>query len=173
MQSNPMVQGNPQLSEQLRQNMPHLMGMMSRPEVQRAMSNPRVIEALQQIQRGTETLRREAPELHRLFIMPQLPLDGGPGAPQRAPSSTPSSANNNMAQMMQMMQTAFGSMNMAGAGGAEVSLLFCSECQSRKQFLVIVPLDVLPNAIIISNFSISSLCVFNILLNVYLISLPL
>lgn len=33
------------------------------PETVQAMTNPRVIEAIQQIQNGMETLRREAPHL--------------------------------------------------------------------------------------------------------------
>ena len=65
MMSNPMVQNNPQLAEHMRSQMPQLMNMFSRPEMQTAMTNPRVIEAIRQIQQGTETLRREAPELAR------------------------------------------------------------------------------------------------------------
>jgi len=36
---------------------------MQNPEMQTAMSNPRVMEALMQIRSGYETLRREAPSL--------------------------------------------------------------------------------------------------------------
>lgn len=57
-----------------------------------AMQNPNVIRALQQIQEGYETLRREAPQL----VLPGMPSGGSPAA-------TPSASNDMMRQMLQQM----------------------------------------------------------------------
>ncbi|VDK69110.1 unnamed protein product [Anisakis simplex] len=77
--SNPIFANNPAMQQQLQAMMPQLINsqrlntrtyfvfvidsQIQRPETIQAMSNPRVLEAIQQIQRGMETLRREAPHL--------------------------------------------------------------------------------------------------------------
>lgn len=71
MQNNPLLANNPQLQEML----PTMIRQMQNPEVQAALTNPRVMEAMMQIQQGMNTLSREAPGL----------LPGMPGA---TPSST-------------------------------------------------------------------------------------
>ena len=42
---------------------------MSNPSVLAAMANPRVMEALQQIQQGYATIQREAPDFFRRFVV--------------------------------------------------------------------------------------------------------
>merc|ERR1740123_2871622 len=78
---NPQMANNPQMEQMLT-------NYMTNPE----MTNPAVIRALQQIQEGYETLRRDAPRLFESF---------GAGM------------DSNMQQMMQQM----GSTGLAGAGG--------------------------------------------------------
>lgn len=58
-----MFAGNPAMQEQLRQLMPQFLQQMQNPEYRNAMTNPRVLQALQQIQQGMQVLQQEAPHL--------------------------------------------------------------------------------------------------------------
>ncbi|OCT97921.1 ubiquilin-1 [Xenopus laevis] len=88
MQNNPLFSGNPQLQEQMRQQLPFFLQQMQNPETLSAMSNPRAMQALLQIQQGLQTLATEAPSL-----MPRgnVPF-GGLGSANSSPASVPSSA---------------------------------------------------------------------------------
>ncbi|KAM3867471.1 ubiquilin-1-like [Diretmus argenteus] len=61
--SHPMFSGNPQLEQQMRQQLPLFLQQMQSPELLSAMLNPRAMEALLQIQQGLQTLASEAPAL--------------------------------------------------------------------------------------------------------------
>uniref|UniRef100_A0A3P8RY99 UBA domain-containing protein n=1 Tax=Amphiprion percula TaxID=161767 RepID=A0A3P8RY99_AMPPE len=61
--SHPLFSGNPQLQEQMRQQIPLFLQQMQSPELLSAMLNPRAMEALLQIQHGLQTLAAEAPAL--------------------------------------------------------------------------------------------------------------
>lgn len=61
--NNPLLSGNPQLQEQMRQALPTLSQQLQNPEMQAVMANPQAIEAMMQIQRGMEQLQRVAPNL--------------------------------------------------------------------------------------------------------------
>uniref|UniRef100_H2ZWU0 Ubiquilin 1 n=1 Tax=Latimeria chalumnae TaxID=7897 RepID=H2ZWU0_LATCH len=63
MLNNPLFAGNPQLQEQMRQQIPTFLQQMQNPETLSAMSNPRAMQALLQIQQGLQTLATEAPGL--------------------------------------------------------------------------------------------------------------
>ncbi|XP_075684644.1 ubiquilin-1 isoform X4 [Rhinoderma darwinii] len=63
MQNNPLFAGNPQLQDQMRQQLPTFLQQMQNPDTLSAMSNPRAMQALLQIQQGLQTLAREAPSL--------------------------------------------------------------------------------------------------------------
>ena len=63
MGANPMFAGNPQLQESMRNMMPAFLQQMSNPEVQNAMTNPRALNAMMQIQQGMQQLQTEAPGL--------------------------------------------------------------------------------------------------------------
>ena len=103
--------------------------MMSNPETVAAFSNPRVIQAFQQIQTGMETLRREAPHLiggaGAPSLFPGLPLPTAP-SPTRdttpgstaapAPPAQPNHAN--QAQLGQLMAGLFQQMAVGGGGGS-------------------------------------------------------
>ncbi|KAL8590892.1 hypothetical protein ACOMHN_047012 [Nucella lapillus] len=78
MSSNPMFANNPQLMEHFRTQLPTMMQQMNNPQVQAAVSNPRVMEAMVQIQRGMQTLQSEAPAL----------VTGTPGQPQSGAATT-------------------------------------------------------------------------------------
>ncbi|XP_044129706.1 ubiquilin-1 isoform X2 [Bufo gargarizans] len=92
MQNNPLFAGNPQLQDQMRQQMPIFLQQMQNPDTLSAMSNPRAMQALMQIQQGLQTLAREAPSL--------VPGSGGLGGiggtanPNPAPVATPVSTEN-------------------------------------------------------------------------------
>ncbi|XP_053558425.1 ubiquilin-1 [Bombina bombina] len=87
MQNNPLFAGNPQLQDQMRQQLPTFLQQMQNPETLSAMSNPRAMQALMQIQQGLQTLATEAPTL-----VPGInPAFGGLGTPANtAPASVPS-----------------------------------------------------------------------------------
>ncbi|XP_028637830.1 ubiquilin-2 [Grammomys surdaster] len=63
MLSSPLFTGNPQLQEQIRPQIPGFLQQMQSPETSSAMSNPRAMQALLQIQQGLQTLATEAPGL--------------------------------------------------------------------------------------------------------------
>ncbi|XP_032370984.1 ubiquilin-1 isoform X2 [Etheostoma spectabile] len=61
--SHPLFSGNPQLQEQMRQQIPLFLQQMQSPELLSAMLNPRAMEALLHIQHGLQTLAAEVPTL--------------------------------------------------------------------------------------------------------------
>ncbi|KAM4576716.1 ubiquilin-1-like isoform 2-T2 [Odontesthes bonariensis] len=61
--SHPLFSGNPQLQQQMRQEIPLFLQQMQSPELLSVMLNPRATEALLQIQQGLQTLAAEAPSL--------------------------------------------------------------------------------------------------------------
>ncbi|XP_056231548.1 ubiquilin-1-like [Seriola aureovittata] len=61
--SHPLFSGNPQLQQQMRQQLPLFLQQMQNPELLTAMLNPRAMEAVLQIQHGLQTLAAEAPVL--------------------------------------------------------------------------------------------------------------
>ncbi|XP_016117691.1 ubiquilin-4-like, partial [Sinocyclocheilus grahami] len=61
--NNPLFAGNPQLQEQMRQQLPVFLQQMQNPESLSVMTNPRAMRALMQIQEGLQTLQTEAPGL--------------------------------------------------------------------------------------------------------------
>uniref|UniRef100_A0A8D0GAE4 Ubiquilin 1 n=1 Tax=Sphenodon punctatus TaxID=8508 RepID=A0A8D0GAE4_SPHPU len=89
MLNNPLFAGNPQLQEQMRQQLPTFLQQMQNPDTLSAMSNPRAMQALLQIQQGLQTLATEAPGLIPGFN-PGLGL-GGTGVPTG--TSVPSSVH--------------------------------------------------------------------------------
>ncbi|XP_068280490.1 ubiquilin-1-like isoform X4 [Nyctibius grandis] len=91
MLNNPLFAGNPQLQEQMRQQLPTFLQQMQNPDTLSAMSNPRAMQALLQIQQGLQILATEAPGLIPGFN-PGLGGLGSTGAPtgSTVPSSVPS-----------------------------------------------------------------------------------
>lgn len=59
--SNPMFASNPQLRQQFQQNLPMMLQQMQDPAVQSLMTNPRALQAMQQVMSGMQTLSTEAP----------------------------------------------------------------------------------------------------------------
>lgn len=94
LNSNPLFANNPALQQQMQAAMPELLNMLRRPETVQAMSNPRVLEAIQQIQRGMETLRREAPHLLPAGI-PLLPNVATPRNTTPPPTSSTTTETSN------------------------------------------------------------------------------
>uniref|UniRef100_A0A8C9G0T1 Ubiquilin 1 n=1 Tax=Pavo cristatus TaxID=9049 RepID=A0A8C9G0T1_PAVCR len=95
MLNNPLFAGNPHLQEQMRQQLPTFLQQMQNPDTLSAMSNPRAMQALLQIQQGLQTLATEAPGLIPGFN-PGLGGLGSTGAPtgSTVPSSVPSDNTN-------------------------------------------------------------------------------
>ncbi|XP_003461803.2 ubiquilin-2 [Cavia porcellus] len=63
MLNSPLFTANPQLQEQMRPQLPAFLQQMQNPDTLSAMSNPRAMQALMQIQQGLQTLATEAPGL--------------------------------------------------------------------------------------------------------------
>ncbi|KAM8961695.1 ubiquilin-1 isoform 2-T2 [Pelodytes ibericus] len=90
MQNNPLFAGNPQLQDQMRQQLPVFLQQMQNPDTLSAMSNPRAMQALLQIQQGLQTLATEAPSLIPGVNPGVNPGFGGLGTPApAAPSPIP------------------------------------------------------------------------------------
>eukprot|EP00112_Aurelia_sp_Birch-Aquarium-sp1_P024465 Seg776.3 transcript_id=Seg776.3/GoldUCD/mRNA.D3Y31 product=Ubiquilin-1 protein_id=Seg776.3/GoldUCD/D3Y31 len=84
LRGHPMFANNPQLAEQISSQMPNFMQQMQNPAMQRAMTNPRVLQAITQIQTGIQQLQQEAPEL--------LPVLGMSPSPALSSFTMPSTA---------------------------------------------------------------------------------
>ncbi|XP_072216214.1 ubiquilin-1 isoform X2 [Excalfactoria chinensis] len=95
MLNNPLFAGNPQLQEQMRRQLPTFLQQMQNPDTLSAMSNPRAMQALLQIQQGLQTLATEAPGLIPGFN-PGLGGLGSTGTPtgSNVPTSVPSDNTN-------------------------------------------------------------------------------
>ncbi|XP_051999960.1 ubiquilin-4-like [Xyrauchen texanus] len=127
LMNNPLFAGNPQLQEQMRQQLPVFLQQMQNPESLSVMTNPRAMRALMQIQEGLQTLQTEAPGL-----MPGLVPGGIPGAPlptgvnvtpenappsDQGPAPAPAAgASPAQQQLMQQMLQMF-----AGGGGSALT----------------------------------------------------
>lgn len=96
----PILQGNPQLQEQMRTMMPQFMQQMQNPEVQQMMTNPQALNALLQIQQGMEQLRQAAPGLVGTLGIPPPPI----GATQPPTTGAPPAAANQQQVFGDFMQ---------------------------------------------------------------------
>jgi len=129
MLNNPLFAGNPQLQEQMRQQLPTFLQQMQNPDTLSAMSNPRAMQALLQIQQGLQTLATEAPGLIPGFT-PGLGALGSTGgssgsngsnsAPSDNPSPTTGTTEPGHQQFIQQMLQALAGVN------PQVKILFCS-----------------------------------------------
>merc|ERR1719351_218887 len=70
--NNPLLAGNPEMQEQMRNMMPAFMQQLQNPAVQGLMSNPEALAAISQIQSGMQRLQAAAPELYASMGMPNL-----------------------------------------------------------------------------------------------------
>ncbi|XP_048187173.1 ubiquilin-1 isoform X1 [Perognathus longimembris pacificus] len=95
MLNNPLFAGNPQLQEQMRQQLPTFLQQMQNPDTLSAMSNPRAMQALLQIQQGLQTLATEAPGLIPGFnpSLGALGSTGGPSGTNGANTAPSENAN--------------------------------------------------------------------------------
>ncbi|XP_026083445.1 ubiquilin-4-like [Carassius auratus] len=137
--NNPLFAGNPQLQDQMRQQLPVFLQQMQNPEALSVMTNPRAMRALMQIQEGLQTLQTEAPGLMPSLNpggmaagIPGAPAAGIPGAPlptgvnvtpenpppsgqgpspAPAPAPTPTGTNTAQQQLMQQMLQMFAGGN--------------------------------------------------------------
>ncbi|XP_077972160.1 ubiquilin-1-like [Styela clava] len=92
MQNNPMIANNPQLQSMI----PTMIQQMQNPEFQAAMQNPRVLQAMTQIQQGMDVLSREAPQLlSGMTSMPMMPRAQTTSTPSSTTSTTPSQQSTN------------------------------------------------------------------------------
>jgi len=87
IRNHPMHANNPNLEQQISQQMPQIMGALQNPEIRTLLSNPRVFQAIQQIQEGVQILQREAPQLMPLFGLPNM------GTTTAAPTNTSSTSS--------------------------------------------------------------------------------
>lgn len=93
LRGHPMFANNPQLAEQMSQQMPQIMERLQNPQVRAAMTNPAVMQALNQIQTGLQTLQQQAPELLPVFGLSSLPQTF-PAQLARNTASTSASTSN-------------------------------------------------------------------------------
>jgi len=84
--SNPLISGDPQMQEHMREMTPRLLSQLRDPEFQQVLSNPAALQAIMQIQQGFEQLRVAAPNFARTFFPNPFPT--------MPPTSTPASATN-------------------------------------------------------------------------------
>ncbi|XP_040853795.1 ubiquilin-2 isoform X2 [Ochotona curzoniae] len=129
MLNSPLFTANPQLQEQMRPQLPAFLQQMQNPDTLSAMSNPRAMQALMQIQQGLQTLATEAPGLIPSFT-PGVGAPGSTGSgaptggsvPSTAPSETtsPTSEPGPNQQFIQQMVQALAGANPPQLPNAEV-----------------------------------------------------
>merc|ERR1719414_2748204 len=102
--NNPLLTGNPEMQEQLRNMMPTFMQQLQNPSIQGLMSNPEALAAISQIQSGMQRLQAAAPELYSSMGMPNLAAGmnfgrntAGSTSTSNTTSTTTSSSGNNSA----------------------------------------------------------------------------
>ncbi|XP_041111718.1 ubiquilin-1-like isoform X2 [Polyodon spathula] len=116
MLNNPLFNGNPQLQEQMRQQLPVSLQQMQNPETLSAMLNPRAVQALLQIQQGLQTLAAEAPGFIPGFGQGNVGGVGSVGGTGSTPStgsdlSSQGSGEMGQQQLVQQMLQALASPN--------------------------------------------------------------
>ena len=127
--SNPMLAGNPQLQEQMRQMMPQMSQHLQNPDVISLFSNPQALEAIMQIQRGMEQLQRVAPNLVTGMggmanpfagLTGGLPAAGGTPVANNAPGSAPTpppATNADLRHLPDLMRVLMSNSAGTGVGG--------------------------------------------------------
>ncbi|KAA0702690.1 Ubiquilin-1 Protein linking IAP with cytoskeleton 1 [Triplophysa tibetana] len=137
LMNNPLFAGNPQLQEQMRQQLPVFLHQMQNPEALSVMTNPRAMRALMQIQEGLQTLQTEAPGIMpglvpgslpgvvpgvvpSVNVTPETAPSAGQG-PAPAPAPAPAAGTNpTQQQLMQQMLQMFAGGNASQTQTPEV-----------------------------------------------------
>ncbi|OPJ82335.1 ubiquilin-1 isoform B [Patagioenas fasciata monilis] len=134
MLNNPLFAGNPQLQEQMRQQLPTFLQQMQNPDTLSAMSNPRAMQALLQIQQGLQTLATEAPGLIPGFN-PGLGGLGSTGAPtgSTVPSSVPSENTSPASGTAEPVHQQFVQQMLQALAGANAQQLQNPEVRFQQQ----------------------------------------
>ncbi|XP_069735837.1 ubiquilin-1-like isoform X3 [Phaenicophaeus curvirostris] len=134
MLNNPLFAGNPQLQEQMRQQLPAFLQQMQNPDTLSAMSNPRAMQALLQIQQGLQTLATEAPGLIPGFN-PGLGGLGSIGVPtgSTVPSSVTSECTSPTSGAAEPGHQQFVQQMLQALAGANVQQLQNPEVRFRQQ----------------------------------------
>lgn len=125
LMNNPLFAGNPQLQEQMRNQLPTFLQQMQNPEALSTMTNPRVMQAITQIQQGLQTLQTEAPGLvpgMASGVSPLIPpATGGSVAPENTSASTPGSNSTSAPSSAQQQQQLMQQMIQMFAGGGSLT----------------------------------------------------
>ncbi|XP_071588195.1 ubiquilin-1 isoform X1 [Heliangelus exortis] len=134
MLNNPLFAGNPQLQEQMRQQLPTFLQQMQNPDTLSAMSNPRAMQALLQIQQGLQTLATEAPGLIPGFSAGLGGL-GSTGAPpgSTVPTSVPSETTSPASGTAEPGHQQFVQQMLQALAGANAQQLQNPEVRFRQQ----------------------------------------
>ncbi|KFO97643.1 Ubiquilin-1, partial [Calypte anna] len=134
MLNNPLFAGNPQLQEQMRQQLPTFLQQMQNPDTLSAMSNPRAMQALLQIQQGLQTLATEAPGLIPGFSAGLGGL-GSTGAPpgSTVPTSVPSENTSPASGTAEPGHQQFVQQMLQALAGANAQQLQNPEVRFRQQ----------------------------------------
>lgn len=90
LSANPMFANNPQLQEQMRQQLPTMLQQLQNPNVQGFLTNPRALQAMMRIQQGMQELQQEAPGLFP-GVIPTPPSGSTANTTTASPASTESS----------------------------------------------------------------------------------
>ncbi|XP_050532088.1 ubiquilin-1 [Daktulosphaira vitifoliae] len=105
--NNPLLANNPELQSQFRSMMPAFLQQMSNPAVQEMTTNPNVLSALDQIQRGLEALRTNMPNaggaLGGQSFFPSSTTNSTPNTDSTVPNNAPSNETNFADLMRRMM----------------------------------------------------------------------
>ncbi|XP_031712607.1 ubiquilin-1 isoform X2 [Anarrhichthys ocellatus] len=100
--SHPLFSGNPQLQQQMRQQIPLFLQQLQSPELLSTMLNPKAMEALLLIQQGLQTLAAEAPAL-----IPTAGVNDAPELPSDSVLNSQSGSGPQVATVTEQQQQQF------------------------------------------------------------------
>lgn len=147
--NNPLLAGNPAMHDQMMSMMPNMINQLQDPAMQSALTNPRTMEALNQIGQGLATLRETAPNLFTQMGGGSFPpnfLSTSTTTPSTTTTTTSSSTGSTttttaappslggflpgsdaFANLMSTMSAALG--NNAAAAGAAPDVLYAQQLE--------------------------------------------
>ncbi|XP_057666588.1 ubiquilin-1 [Diorhabda carinulata] len=121
--SNPLLQDNPEIRQQLRTVMPQIMQQLQNPEMMNLMTNSNAMNAVMQIQQGLDTLRQTAPGLMGNLVPGIVPsTNSGSNNTSQNSTTSPTTGTTTTTTTSQLQTNAFSEM-LAMMGGRQDSVV--------------------------------------------------
>ncbi|KAM9360676.1 LOW QUALITY PROTEIN: ubiquilin-1-like [Symphorus nematophorus] len=150
--SHPLFSGNPQLQQQMRQQIPLFLQQMQSPELLSAMLNPKAMEALLQIQQALQTLAAEAPALIPTAGLGNVGahVDAAPELRSDSVLNSQSGSGPEVATVTEQQQQQFVQQMLQALANINYGVHSCEEFQEELEQLSSMGFRDKPNLVLIS-----------------------